>query len=272
MPFSGLMILFAILMFGLALAIPASRAIQEAEMRDRIAAFGGTTENGESESSGEAASDPSELPAIAELADDEDEDDPEQEPSSGPGPNPKTLHDSVQSNDRATSISGLQANAAIENEPEENKPPKPTHLRIPAVNIDTEIVQVGYEVQEVEGQRVREWEVASYAAGHHKTSARPGEKGNMVITGHNDWEGEVFRTLEHIEIGNEVSVSTENGDYTYVVEEVHMRREIGVSMEERLATGQFLANMPDERLTLVTCWPYGINDHRVIVVAKPVDG
>jgi len=29
--------------------------------------------------------------------------------------------------------------------------------------------------------------------------------------------------------------------------------------------------MPEERVTLVTCWPYGIDDHRIIVVAKPVD-
>ena len=41
-------------------------------------------------------------------------------------------------------------------------------------------------------------------------------------------------------------------------------------LEERLATGQFMAPMGEERVTLVTCWPYGVDDHRLIVVAKPV--
>jgi sortase (surface protein transpeptidase) len=31
-----------------------------------------------------------------------------------------------------------------------------------------------------------------------------------------------------------------------------------------------MAPMPEERLTLITCWPYGVDDHRLIVVAKPV--
>ena len=26
---------------------------------------------------------------------------------------------------------------------------------------------------------------------------------------------------------------------------------------------------PDQTLTLITCWPYGIDTHRLIVIAKP---
>jgi LPXTG-site transpeptidase (sortase) family protein len=268
-PVSGLMILFAVLMFGLALAIPASRAIQEAQMRDRIAGVAGATDD-----SGDAnESNASQLPAIAELdEDDDDEDDGDENPGERENEPPPAIEDATRGTDLAEKINGLRASGSgVDGEDEEERAPALTHISIPSVEIDTEIYEVGYEVHEIDGQRVREWEVASYAAGHHKTSGRPGEGNNIVVTGHNDWEGEVFRTLEFIEHGDEVVISTEEGDHRYVVEEIHMRREIGATLEERLETGRFMADMPEERLTLITCWPYGINDHRVIVVALPVD-
>lgn len=269
-PVSGIMILFSILMFGLALAIPASRAIQEAEMRDRIAGVA-TTDDDESESASES-NDPASLPAIAELASDQEDSEKSENGSSEERPNP--IEDVSRSSDRASKLQALSGSSTGQGETgseEQDRSPKPTHIRIPSVEIDAEIHEVGYEIKEIEGQRVREWDVASYAAGHHKTSARPGEDGNIVVTGHNDWEGEVFRTLEYAEHGQEVIVSTEEGEHRYVIQEIHMRKEVGASLEERLETGRFMADMPDERLTLITCWPYGINDHRVIVVAVPVD-
>lgn len=148
--------------------------------------------------------------------------------------------------------------------------PPPTHIRIPSVGIDAPVVEVGYEVVEIEGQQVIQWQVADYAAGHHNTSASPGEGGNIVISGHSDWRGEVFRTLEFAKLGDEVILTTPNGEYRYQIVEIHYRKEVGVPLEERIATGRFLDPMPEERVTLVTCWPYGVDDHRLIVVAKPV--
>ncbi len=148
--------------------------------------------------------------------------------------------------------------------------PPPTHIRIPSVGIDAPVVEVGYEVVEIEGQQVIQWQVADYAAGHHSTSASPGEGGNIVISGHNDWRGEVFRTLEFAKIGDEVILTTPNGEYHYQIVEIHYRKEVGVPLEERIATGRFLDPMPEERVTLITCWPYGVDDHRIIVVAKPI--
>jgi sortase A len=258
LPISGLMIIFGVLMLGAALAIPATRAIQEAQLRDRIAAFSG----GEQQSSNDPG-DASNLPAYLEI----DDSDTQSGSSDAVAPG--------RDSDVATILDQLRSGAQLEPpeavEPEAVEMPPPSHIRIPGVEIDTNIIQVTSQITEIEGQRVREWDVAAYAAGHHDTSARPGEGGNIVITGHNDWEGEVFRTLEYVEPGYDVFIQTEDRVHHYVVEEVHMRREVGVSLEERLATGQFMADMPEERVTLITCWPYGINDHRVIVVAKPVD-
>lgn len=148
--------------------------------------------------------------------------------------------------------------------------PKPTRIQIPAANIDTKIVEVGYDVVTIDGQQVIQWQVADHAAGHNSTSANPGEGHNIVITGHDDWRGEVFRTLEQAKPGDDVIITTEDGKvHHYSVTEVELRKEVGVPLSERLATGQFLAPMGEERVTLVTCWPYGVDDHRLIVIAKP---
>jgi LPXTG-site transpeptidase (sortase) family protein len=266
LPFSGLMILFSILMFGLALAIPASRAIQEAQMRDRIAGGVAAAESDDKDN-GDQSGNGAAMPLVDES---DDEADPADEGSRAGAP--PAIEEITRGVDVATRIESFRGSEQADNgEPAAQRKPKPAHIRIPAVEIDAEIHQVGYSVIEVGDQRVREWEVASYAAGHHKTSARPGEGGNIVVTGHNDWEGEVFRTLEYAKHGQEIFITTEAGEHRYVIQEIHMRREVGVSMEERLETGRFMAEMPEERLTLITCWPYGINDHRIIVVAVPAE-
>ncbi|MBX6342430.1 MAG: sortase, partial [Thermomicrobiaceae bacterium] len=148
--------------------------------------------------------------------------------------------------------------------------PHATHIAIPAVGIDTKVVEVGYDVVQIGGQKVIQWRVADYAAGHHSTSADPGEGGNIVISGHDDWRGQVFRTLERVKIGDVVILTTPAGERRYAVAEIHYRKEAGVPLAERIATGHFLDPMPEERVTLVTCWPYGVDDHRLIVVAKPI--
>lgn len=286
LPISGLMIILGVLMLGSALAIPASRAMQEAEMRERIASFSESEHFESSVPAGDPLpsdenpdTDASAIPAFAEIEDSESEseagegDTASQGDGSGGSNESSSNGGSSESPADDGSTTESQSASAQEASPEPTpvEMPDPTHIRIPDVGIDTTIEQVGYNVVDVQGYQVREWEVAEYAAGHHKTSAAPGEGGNIVITGHNDWKGEVFRTLEYVEPGYEVFIETEDGEHTYVIEEIHMRREVGVSMEERLATGEFMADMPEERVTLITCWPYGVNDHRVIVVAKPAD-
>ncbi|RIK45811.1 MAG: sortase [Chloroflexi bacterium] len=147
--------------------------------------------------------------------------------------------------------------------------PPPTHISIPAVGIDTEVVQVSSYTVVIQGVTVLQWNVADWAAGHHDTSASPGENGNIVIAGHDDYRGEVFRGLHDAEIGDDVYLTSAAGTFHYTIREIHLRKEKGVELGERLATGLFMGPMPEERLTLITCWPYGVDDHRMIIVAKP---
>ena len=40
--------------------------------------------------------------------------------------------------------------------------------------------------------------------------------------------------------------------------------------EQRVENAGWVLPTDDERLTLITCWPYESNTHRLVLVAKPV--
>jgi len=58
--------------------------------------------------------------------------------------------------------------------------------------------------------------------------------------------------------------------YTYAVTEKHILKEKGETAEVRLENARWIAPTSDERLTMVTCWPYTSNTHRLVVVARPI--
>jgi LPXTG-site transpeptidase (sortase) family protein len=55
-----------------------------------------------------------------------------------------------------------------------------------------------------------------------------------------------------------------------VVTEKHILKEKGEPPEVRRQNAKWIEPSDDERLTMITCWPYTNNTHRLIVVAKPV--
>jgi LPXTG-site transpeptidase (sortase) family protein len=148
----------------------------------------------------------------------------------------------------------------------------PTRLLIPAINLDTPILSVGWETQEIAGQMVSSWIVPdSFAAGWHKTSALPGNPGNIVLNGHHNIHGEVFRDLEDLQPGDEIVINTGNAPHYYAVAERHILEEKYQTVEVRQQNAQFIMPTADERLTMVTCWPYTNNTHRLIIVALPIE-
>jgi LPXTG-site transpeptidase (sortase) family protein len=40
-------------------------------------------------------------------------------------------------------------------------------------------------------------------------------------------------------------------------------------LDVRIQNNDYILPKEDERLTLVSCWPYETNSHRVIIVARP---
>ncbi|MCL5958958.1 MAG: sortase [Chloroflexi bacterium] len=145
----------------------------------------------------------------------------------------------------------------------------PVRIVIPKIGLDSEIVEVGWKTVTVDGQTMAEWDVADYAVGHHQGTGVPGQPGNIILAGHNDINGEVFRYLENLAVGDEINLYTAKGEYKYMIARMELVQEVGASEEQRRDNAKFMDPTPDETLTLITCWPYWVDTHRIIVIAKP---
>lgn len=146
----------------------------------------------------------------------------------------------------------------------------PDRIAAPTIGLDSKVVEVGWKTIKQGNQWFSEWETADYAVGFHKLSALPGKVGNTVFSGHNNIKGEVFRNLVDLNVGDPISVWADGREYKYLITDKFIVREVGASLDQRIANARWIAATEDERITLVSCWPYWTNTHRVVVVARPV--
>lgn len=133
-------------------------------------------------------------------------------------------------------------------------PPIPTpgpeqarRLEIPALSGDYPIVQGD------------DWEQLKKGIGQYAGSGRPGQVGNVVLSGHDDIYGEPFRYLDRLQVGDEIRVSTERQTYTYRVSEVRVVEPTDVWVMAPTETAQ---------VTLISCYPYRVNTKRIVVFAQ----
>lgn len=145
----------------------------------------------------------------------------------------------------------------------------PTRVEIPTIEVDTPVVELGWSRKEQAGKVFSEWDVAEYAAGWHKNSALPGQGGNIVLSGHNNILGAVFRELDQLKKDDLITLWLDNQSYTYAVNQVIVLPDSGVSQEQRVENARWIGPFDEERLTLVSCWPRNNNTHRIVVVARP---
>lgn len=143
----------------------------------------------------------------------------------------------------------------------------PDRLVLPTIHIDIPVVELGWSTAQKDGQIFSEWEVAEYAAGWHKNSARLGENGNVVMSGHNNILGSVFRELDQLKRGDAITVWSGDQSFEYQVDNVLIVPEKYASLEQRKDNAKWIGPFTDNRLTLVSCWPRDDNTHRIIVVA-----
>ncbi len=147
----------------------------------------------------------------------------------------------------------------------------PTRLVLPTIKLDTGVVELGWSTSKNKaGQVFSEWDVPQYAAGWHKNSAEPGQEGNVVLSGHNNILGAVFRELDQLKRGDTAILYVGNESFEYSIDKVMIVPERTASAEQRIENGQWIQPTPEERLTLVSCWPRDDNSHRIIVIAHPV--
>jgi LPXTG-site transpeptidase (sortase) family protein len=151
-------------------------------------------------------------------------------------------------------------------------PAIPDRIVISVIDLDAPIVPVAKTMVEVYGQDQPTWSLPEMrAAGWHETSAPLGVPGNTVLNGHNTSHGEVFRDLYTLKEGDEIVIYAGKVTYTYAVTDTLILPEAGQPIEVRIENARYIQPTSDERLTLVTCHPYGSLRNRLIVIAQPTE-
>lgn len=148
----------------------------------------------------------------------------------------------------------------------------PDRLELPTIELDTSVIELGWSTtSDLEGQVFSQWDVADNAAGWHKNSALFGDNGNMVLSGHNNIHGAVFRDLDRLKKGDVAILWADGHAIRYEIEQVLIVPEKYATPEQRQDNVAWIGPFTDDRLTLVSCWPRDDNSHRIIVVAHPLD-
>jgi sortase A len=126
-------------------------------------------------------------------------------------------------------------------------PEQAIRIQIPALGVDGPIVQ---------GDG---WEQLKKGVGQHIGTGDPGEEGNLVLSAHNDIFGEIFRDLDRLKPGDEVILYTNQHAYSYVVS--------GSKIVEPTEV-EVMAPTRQPVVTLISCYPYMVDDQRIVVTAQ----
>ena len=108
--------------------------------------------------------------------------------------------------------------------------------------------------------------VLAFGPGFTESSARPGESGLSIISGHRDTS---FSFLEEIHVGEQIIIKNAQDVTTYTVEELAIVDQRVFQIDDQI--------MKDQRasLLLVTCYPFDAlrsgGNKRFLVLAKKVE-
>jgi sortase A len=126
-------------------------------------------------------------------------------------------------------------------------PGQALRIQIPAIGVDATVVQ---------GDN---WEQLRKGVGQHLGSGNPGQPGNVVLSAHNDFAGEIFRYLEDLEPGDQVILITAQQKFTYIVTGSTIVAPTQVDV---------MAPTTAPTATLISCYPYLIDNKRIVVFAQ----
>lgn len=185
----------------------------------------------------------------------------------------------TQSTRNPTPASGIKPDASIDGSVKNDaeKPVDltgiPDRIEISSISLDAPIIQAQYKIIRAGAQDFDQWLAPDKnAVGWHYLSAKLGEVGNLVLNGHHNTLGEVFRHLVDLNVGDSIRVYSGHYYIEYRVTNKLILPEKNVELPIRLGNARWILPSQDERLTLVTCWPYETNTHRLIIAASPVTG
>jgi len=106
------------------------------------------------------------------------------------------------------------------------------------------------------------WEQLKKGVGQHIGSADPGKAGNMVLSAHNDIYGQWFRDLDQLKPGDEIVIKTATQIYTYRVTRTRIVAPTDVSVLEPTSK---------PTITLISCYPYLVDNQRIVVFGELAD-
>jgi len=106
------------------------------------------------------------------------------------------------------------------------------------------------------------WEQLKKGVGQHVGSVDPGKNGNLVLSAHNDIYGEWFRDLDQLNPGDEIVIKTATQVYTYRVTRTRIVSPTDVSVLEPTSK---------PTITLISCYPYLVDNQRIVVFGELAD-
>ena len=170
----------------------------------------------------------------------------------------------VQYYDYASALEGFSPLESPAGLPRLKDLPSPVRIEIPSLSIDSSIKAL--EIKEMGD--VRAWETPKNVVGHIPTTANPGENGTVYLFGHLQSplkrEGSVFRDLPQIPVllrqGEKVFLILHNKDETEFLYEVTHTDVVKASSFRLDETNSSI-------VTLVSCVPKYVYDHRLLVTA-----
>ncbi len=145
-----------------------------------------------------------------------------------------------------------------------NRAPPGFRLIIPKLKIQVPIIA------KVEGSnKERYLKALEKGVAHYAGTALPGENGNIFIFGHSNffWDQpgrykKIFARLDQLKPGDRVKLHYQQREYRYLVSKTKLIDPDQV---------QFLRQTKKERLTLMTCWPPGAIEKRLIVICRKIE-
>ena len=129
-------------------------------------------------------------------------------------------------------------------------------IRVPKIDLDKIVIE-GVDVDDLRK-----------GPGHYHTTPMPGQRGNAAIAGHRTTYGAPFNRIDELDPGDDILVSTPQGDFTYkVVPQAAQDGSVSGHMIVRPNDVWVLDDAGDNRLTLTACHPKYSANERIIVQA-----
>ncbi len=119
-------------------------------------------------------------------------------------------------------------------------------ILIPEIGVNSPIVTVGWLVDRSLSplNTMAEWDSPGPAVGWVLSSALPDQAGNVILYGHNNMYGSVFRNLGKLNAGDKLTLETGQRNWQFEVDQVLFLPILSTSAEQRLAYQSYLADTP----------------------------